>query len=174
MHVKNTAIIGLFLPFAYAQATQSEWGQCGGIGFVGPTVCPSTWTCVIHNDYFRQCLIVPTDAPSTTATTTVSYSFLPVTICTDLSTLCITTALTCGHSSTDTVCQTFCSTEGPQPFWPPLSCPSTTTRTTKTTTTKRLTTPKSTTAKTTKTTTTPKTTTTSKTTTTPKYTKTYY
>jgi len=36
--------------------TQSEWGQCGGIGWTGPTVCASGTTCNVLNPYYSQCL----------------------------------------------------------------------------------------------------------------------
>lgn len=29
--------------------TVAEWGQCGGIGYVGPTVCASPFTCHVGN-----------------------------------------------------------------------------------------------------------------------------
>ncbi|SPO00759.1 related to Polysaccharide monooxygenase Cel61a [Cephalotrichum gorgonifer] len=35
--------------------TQSPWGQCGGIGWSGPTVCGSGTRCVVVNDYYHQC-----------------------------------------------------------------------------------------------------------------------
>ncbi|KAF3107521.1 hypothetical protein TWF102_006909 [Orbilia oligospora] len=37
-------------------ATQTHWGQCGGIGFPGPTICEGTYTCYTHNSYYGQCL----------------------------------------------------------------------------------------------------------------------
>jgi cellulose 1,4-beta-cellobiosidase len=37
-------------------ATQVLFGQCGGIGFTGPTVCASGSTCQVLNPYFSQCL----------------------------------------------------------------------------------------------------------------------
>ncbi|KAH7635243.1 hypothetical protein B0T09DRAFT_379068 [Sordaria sp. MPI-SDFR-AT-0083] len=33
-----------------------RWAQCGGIGYTGPTVCVSPWTCQKQNDYYSQCL----------------------------------------------------------------------------------------------------------------------
>ncbi|KAK6513020.1 hypothetical protein TWF506_009182 [Arthrobotrys conoides] len=36
--------------------TQTHWGQCGGIGFPGPTICEGTYTCFTHNPYYGQCL----------------------------------------------------------------------------------------------------------------------
>ncbi|EPS43163.1 hypothetical protein H072_2864 [Dactylellina haptotyla CBS 200.50] len=34
----------------------THWGQCGGIGFTGPTVCESPYTCTQLNPYYYQCL----------------------------------------------------------------------------------------------------------------------
>ena len=33
-----------------------HWGQCGGIGWMGPTVCASPYTCQVGNPYYSQCL----------------------------------------------------------------------------------------------------------------------
>ncbi|KAH8099882.1 glycoside hydrolase [Cristinia sonorae] len=38
------------------QATQTHYGQCGGNGYNGPTVCASGFTCQKLNDYYSQCL----------------------------------------------------------------------------------------------------------------------
>lgn len=37
-------------------ATQTEWGQCGGIGWTGPTICASPYVCEELNPYYFQCL----------------------------------------------------------------------------------------------------------------------
>jgi hypothetical protein len=34
----------------------SKWGQCGGIGYTGPTACVAGSTCVVSNSYYSQCL----------------------------------------------------------------------------------------------------------------------
>ena len=36
--------------------TQVKWGQCGGIGYTGPTVCVAGTTCTYSNAYYSQCL----------------------------------------------------------------------------------------------------------------------
>lgn len=36
-------------------ATASPYGQCGGSGYTGPTICPSGWTCTVDNDFYSQC-----------------------------------------------------------------------------------------------------------------------
>jgi cellulase len=35
---------------------QSHWGQCGGNGWTGPTVCASPFTCQVQNAWYSQCL----------------------------------------------------------------------------------------------------------------------
>ncbi|KAF8058516.1 cellobiohydrolase I [Lyophyllum atratum] len=37
-------------------ATQVKYGQCGGTGYTGPTVCASGSTCQVLNPYYSQCL----------------------------------------------------------------------------------------------------------------------
>lgn len=34
----------------------TNWGQCGGINWNGPTCCQNNWHCVRGNDYYYQCL----------------------------------------------------------------------------------------------------------------------
>ncbi|KAJ7611410.1 glycoside hydrolase superfamily [Mycena polygramma] len=50
-----------------ALGTVVEWGQCGGIGWTGDTVCAAGLSCTVVNDWYFQCL-------SGTATTTASSS----------------------------------------------------------------------------------------------------
>ncbi|EJD43586.1 soluble quino protein glucose dehydrogenase [Auricularia subglabra TFB-10046 SS5] len=38
------------------QPTQTKYGQCGGIGWTGPTVCAAGSTCKKQNDWYSQCL----------------------------------------------------------------------------------------------------------------------
>jgi len=33
-----------------------KWGQCGGVGFSGPTCCESGSVCKEHNQYYSQCI----------------------------------------------------------------------------------------------------------------------
>ncbi|KAK4219867.1 Xyloglucanase [Rhypophila decipiens] len=37
-------------------AESERWGQCGGIGWTGPTKCKSPWQCKPQNDWYHQCL----------------------------------------------------------------------------------------------------------------------
>jgi endo-1,4-beta-xylanase len=34
----------------------AHWGQCGGSGWTGPTVCASGYTCTYSNAWYSQCL----------------------------------------------------------------------------------------------------------------------
>jgi cellulose 1,4-beta-cellobiosidase len=36
--------------------TAVKWGQCGGNGWTGPTVCASGSTCTVNNAWYSQCL----------------------------------------------------------------------------------------------------------------------
>ncbi|KAL4253216.1 Glucanase [Abortiporus biennis] len=42
-------------PTAPTSGTAAQWAQCGGIGFSGPTVCASGFTCHVLNPYYSQC-----------------------------------------------------------------------------------------------------------------------
>jgi cellulase len=37
-------------------ATQTHWGQCGGQGYSGPTVCAPPYACKTQNPWYAQCL----------------------------------------------------------------------------------------------------------------------
>jgi hypothetical protein len=58
---------------------QNAYGQCGGIGWTGPTQCESGFTCVKGNDYYFQCVPVPTASvtsrPSPAANSGVQCAF---------------------------------------------------------------------------------------------------
>ncbi|KAG9221383.1 hypothetical protein CCMSSC00406_0009832 [Pleurotus cornucopiae] len=58
-------------PVALAQ--QTVWGQCGGIGWTGPTTCVSGNECIKQNDWYSQCL-PSTATPSSSSSTVVSSS----------------------------------------------------------------------------------------------------
>ncbi|KAG9096604.1 hypothetical protein FS749_008122, partial [Ceratobasidium sp. UAMH 11750] len=47
------------------------WGQCGGIGYTGSTVCDAGTTCVFLNSYYSQC------QPGTATPTTTSQGSTP-------------------------------------------------------------------------------------------------
>ncbi|KAM7187997.1 1, 4-beta cellobiohydrolase [Naviculisporaceae sp. PSN 640] len=54
------------------QNCASQWGQCGGIGFNGPTCCQSGSSCVEQNPYYSQCLPGAQAPGTTTARTTTT------------------------------------------------------------------------------------------------------
>ncbi|KAF9466170.1 hypothetical protein BDZ94DRAFT_1252268 [Collybia nuda] len=56
--------IACILLYASAQIA-APWGQCGGIAWTGPTICPPGYDCIVLNDYQSQCLRIYT---TTTAT----------------------------------------------------------------------------------------------------------
>ncbi|KIK67917.1 carbohydrate-binding module family 1 protein [Collybiopsis luxurians FD-317 M1] len=60
-------IAALVFGIASAQTTSSQYGQCGGIGWTGATLCPSGWSCNVINPYYSQCL--PGGATGTVTTT---------------------------------------------------------------------------------------------------------
>ncbi|KAJ7598555.1 endoglucanase [Mycena floridula] len=80
-----------FLVFgALLSSAQSPiWGQCGGIGWTGPTTCVPGAVCTPDNAYWAQCLPItttisstspttnPTTNPSTSQTTTVVTTTSP-------------------------------------------------------------------------------------------------
>lgn len=39
-----------------ATGVAQHWEQCGGLGWTGPTVCASGYTCTVINEYYSQCL----------------------------------------------------------------------------------------------------------------------
>ncbi|KAI0696913.1 glycoside hydrolase superfamily [Cytidiella melzeri] len=48
------ATLAVLLPIACAQS--QVWGQCGGIGWTGPSTCVAGSTCVEQNAWYSQCL----------------------------------------------------------------------------------------------------------------------
>ncbi|KAJ7831369.1 hypothetical protein B0H13DRAFT_2318423 [Mycena leptocephala] len=67
-----TTTIWCGLPCSTVYLTQTEYGQCGGTGWKGPTICESPYACETVNPYFYQCLLddqsLTMTAPLTTAT----------------------------------------------------------------------------------------------------------
>ena len=53
---KATSTVQTTTTTAPSGPTQTHWGQCGGIGYTGPTVCASPYTCQMQNPYYSQCL----------------------------------------------------------------------------------------------------------------------
>ncbi|RAK79329.1 fungal cellulose binding domain protein [Aspergillus fijiensis CBS 313.89] len=58
-HVQvQTTISGTTTPLKTASSTirTSQYGQCGGLNWSGPTECETPYTCVQQNPYYHQCL----------------------------------------------------------------------------------------------------------------------
>ncbi|KAK6528321.1 Endoglucanase EG-II [Arthrobotrys megalospora] len=73
MHLKSTLAAASLVGAAAAQ--QQVWGQCGGIGYTGPTTCAAGSYCSVLNPYYSQCLPGgTTTTPSTTASRTTTRS----------------------------------------------------------------------------------------------------
>ncbi|KAF3149592.1 hypothetical protein TWF594_010698 [Orbilia oligospora] len=52
----------------------SGYSQCGGIGYLGGTVCESGWECIRQDDWYSQCKPAASSTPSSTTTTTTNVS----------------------------------------------------------------------------------------------------
>ncbi len=48
------AIIAFFAS-AFATVKVYQYGQCGGQGYTGPTVCASPYSCIVINQFYSQC-----------------------------------------------------------------------------------------------------------------------
>ncbi|KAK1222862.1 hypothetical protein PQX77_014284 [Marasmius sp. AFHP31] len=62
------SLVSLALLVSSASAQAPAWGQCGGIGWTGPTTCVAGSSCVVSNPYYSQC--IPGTGGGTTTTTT--------------------------------------------------------------------------------------------------------
>ncbi|KIK67154.1 glycoside hydrolase family 27 protein [Collybiopsis luxurians FD-317 M1] len=58
----------LQISLTLAQTTAPNYGQCGGVGWTGPTTCEPGWACVVSNSFYSQC--IEGSAPSGSATST--------------------------------------------------------------------------------------------------------
>jgi len=54
--IKTTTPVKTTTTSAGGGGTAGQWGQCGGIGWTGPTQCASPFTCHVLNPYYSQCL----------------------------------------------------------------------------------------------------------------------
>ncbi|KDQ12498.1 glycoside hydrolase family 6 protein [Botryobasidium botryosum FD-172 SS1] len=75
--MKNSALAALaaFLVSTPVVIAVPVYGQCGGIGYTGSTVCDAGSTCTYSNDWYSQCLpgsSNPTTTPRPTSTTSTS------------------------------------------------------------------------------------------------------
>ncbi|KAF9267961.1 endo-1,4-beta-xylanase C precursor [Marasmius fiardii PR-910] len=67
-------LVSLALLVSLVAAQSPVWGQCGGIGWTGPTTCVSGSSCVVSNAYYSQCIPGGTGSTSTSAPTTSGTS----------------------------------------------------------------------------------------------------
>ncbi|KAI0696911.1 glycoside hydrolase superfamily [Cytidiella melzeri] len=66
----SASFAALALTISVVSAQSQVWGQCGGIGWTGPTTCVSGSSCVEQNSYYSQCLpgaAAPSSAPPSSA-----------------------------------------------------------------------------------------------------------
>ncbi|KAK6527515.1 hypothetical protein TWF694_004498 [Orbilia ellipsospora] len=64
------------------QSQQTLYGQCGGIGYTGPTVCVAAAACTSFNAYYYQCVPAATTTtakPTTTKQSTTTTTTKPTT-----------------------------------------------------------------------------------------------
>ncbi|KAJ3557946.1 hypothetical protein NM688_g1204 [Phlebia brevispora] len=88
----SSAIFVALLPFVLAQS--AEWGQCGGIGWTGPTTCVAGTVCTEYSAYYSQCVpssisqsAPPSSGPSQTSTAPTGTAFPTATSTAKLHTL---------------------------------------------------------------------------------------
>ncbi|QRV95710.1 Cellulase (glycosyl hydrolase family 5 protein) [Ceratobasidium sp. AG-Ba] len=60
-------VLSALAAVGYVNAQQSEWAQCGGIGWGGSTTCVSGTVCTKINDYYYQCLKGTGTSPTSTS-----------------------------------------------------------------------------------------------------------
>ncbi|CAE6514086.1 unnamed protein product [Rhizoctonia solani] len=65
------ALAALFAVVPSSVLAVAQYGQCGGIGYTGSTICDSPYVCTKISDYYSQCL-TGTAATTTTGTTTTT------------------------------------------------------------------------------------------------------
>ncbi|KAL5314434.1 hypothetical protein ACEPPN_017074 [Leptodophora sp. 'Broadleaf-Isolate-01'] len=74
----NALFLSAVLLGASAWAQQIAWGQCGGIGYTGPTTCVTGYHCSYSNDWYSQCIPgtgsggTTTPSPSSASTSSAS------------------------------------------------------------------------------------------------------
>jgi len=70
------SLVSLVVYITIASAQSQEFGQCGGIGWTGPTTCVAGTVCEEMNPYYSQCL-VSTSSVSSVSVTATGSSGLP-------------------------------------------------------------------------------------------------
>ncbi|KAJ5733978.1 hypothetical protein N7493_002764 [Penicillium malachiteum] len=104
--MKALAVLSL-LGAGLASAQVAPYGQCGGTGYTGSTVCESGWVCQFQNDYYSQCV----ESTSTSSTSTSTTSKASTTSSTKTTTT--TSVKTSSTSSTSTTTAVASSTDYP-------------------------------------------------------------
>ncbi|KAJ3555099.1 hypothetical protein NM688_g2764 [Phlebia brevispora] len=70
------------LAFSSSVLSVAVWGQCGGIGFTGSTVCDAGTTCIELNAYYSQCQpSTATSAPNTIQSSTTTSTAPSSSVC---------------------------------------------------------------------------------------------
>ncbi|OZJ02950.1 hypothetical protein BZG36_04615 [Bifiguratus adelaidae] len=100
-----TLLSAAILPLAIVQAQtcSAKYGQCGGVGWTGPTCCPAGWTCQQqgNNIYYSQCLPgTGSSSSSSSQTSTTTRSSSSTTSSSASTTLTSTTSTSTSPTST--------------------------------------------------------------------------
>ncbi|KAF3903318.1 hypothetical protein AA313_de0201338 [Arthrobotrys entomopaga] len=107
MAIKSVSAITFLVATVYGQV--ATWGQCGGVGYAGSTVCTGGTFCSTLNAYYAQCL---PGAATTTAVATTTRSTTPVITTTTRSSTIRTTTTSSKTSSTTRQVTTSTPTSG--------------------------------------------------------------
>ncbi|KAF3941457.1 hypothetical protein ABW19_dt0209179 [Dactylella cylindrospora] len=103
-------VLSLLSGAAVAYAQVNTWGQCGGIGYTGSSVCVAGASCSTLNPYYAQCL------PGGPAPTTSQVVTTPVVTTASRTTLSTSrTAISTTASRTTALSTTRLSSTAPQP-----------------------------------------------------------
>ncbi|KZL80113.1 endoglucanase b [Colletotrichum incanum] len=102
----STAVLLALAQRVFAQ--QAPWGQCGGIGWTGPTTCVAGWRCEKAHEWYSQCLEGAGSPSPTTLLTTTSKP--PVAVTSSTARISSSSQLTTSvRSSTASAVPTACS-----------------------------------------------------------------
>ncbi|ESK94153.1 cellobiohydrolase ii [Moniliophthora roreri MCA 2997] len=77
--MKSAGLVALAASLPFALAQSPAWGQCGGIGWSGPTSCASGSTCTKVDDYYSQCIPGSNPGNPESTSTTPSSTVAPPT-----------------------------------------------------------------------------------------------
>ncbi|GES64607.1 cellobiohydrolase [Aspergillus terreus] len=110
----SSLALALLLPAVQAQ--QTLWGQCGGIGWTGPTNCVAGAACSTQNPYYAQCLPGTATTSTTLTTTTRVTTTATSTTSKSSSTGSTTTTKSTGSTTTSASSTTITSAPSGNPF----------------------------------------------------------